>query len=233
MIPEVDAVFSSEPYGDTFAACLGAKHYLFDKDRTLVPVSATAIRQKSLTHWHYLPRVVQPFFVKKIALLGSESTGKTTLAEKLAAHYHTTFVPEAAREVIGHTNDCTPADLVQLASLHAQNILAATPLANRLLFLDTELTITRSYSQFLFHQNVNVPEWVEKANRCDLYLFLTTDCPFVQDGTRLSETEREALSAAHLAGVKKASLPCKIISGHWQERLQQACREVDHFISQY
>jgi HTH-type transcriptional repressor of NAD biosynthesis genes len=77
-----------------------------------------------------------------------------------------------------------------------------------------------------------VPEWIESANRCDLYLFLTTDCFFVQDGTRLSETERESLSKSHLTEMQKASLPYTVITGNWEERFEQACREVDLFVSQ-
>jgi HTH-type transcriptional regulator, transcriptional repressor of NAD biosynthesis genes len=233
LVTSVDLVFSSEAYGELFASFMGAEHKMFDAPRTLVPVSASSIRQKPFVYWAYLPPEVQPYFVRKVALIGSESTGKSTLAERLAAHYKTTFVPEMAREVIGHTNDCTPADLLQIATLHAATILDKTKQANKILFCDTELTITKSYALFLFQEELRVPEWIEKANQCDLYLFLDTACPFVQDGTRMDETQREALGEAHLAAFKKAVLPYRNISGNWEERFAQACREIDHFIGYY
>lgn len=229
----VDVVFSSEAYGDLFASFLGAEHILFDELRVQVPVSASAIRQKPFAYWNFLPPEVQPYFVKKVALVGSESTGKSTLAERLAIHYKTTFVPEMAREVIGHTNQCTSSDLRQIATLHATAILEKVKDANKILFRDTELTITKSYALFLFGENLRVPEWVEKANQCDLYLFLDTSCPFIQDGTRLEEAERQALSESHLSTLKKAMLSYRILNGNWEERFEKACREIDYFISQY
>ncbi|RYZ57065.1 MAG: cytidyltransferase [Chitinophagaceae bacterium] len=233
LVPGVDVVFSSEAYGDLFASFMGAEHKLFDAPRSLVPVSASAIREKPFAYWSYLPGEVQPYYVKKIALIGSESTGKSTLAERLAQHYKTVYVPEMAREIIGHTNDCTKQDLLTIAKLQATTIFAKTKIANRVLFCDTELTVTKSYAAFLFQQELAVEEWIEKANQCDLYLFLDTNCPYVQDGTRLDEEEREALSRSHLLMVKKALLPYRNISGDWEERFAQACREIDHFIGHY
>lgn len=233
LVPGVHMVFSSEIYGELFSSFLGAEHIVFDVSRTLVPVSASAIQKKPFAYWSYLPPEVQPYFVKKIALVGSESTGKSTLAEQLAAHYDTTFVPEMAREVIGHTRECTAAHLEQIARLHAAAILDKIKYANKVLFCDTELTITKSYALFLFQKELHVKEWIEKANQCDLYLFLDTTCPFVQDGTRLEEREREALSNAHLFRIKKELLPYRTISGHWEARFAQACREIDHFIGHY
>ena len=74
-----DAVFSSEAYGDTLAACLGAEHVLVDLDRTTVPVSGTAIRADPYRYWDFLPACVRSYFVKKVALIGPEATKKKTL----------------------------------------------------------------------------------------------------------------------------------------------------------
>lgn len=233
LVHKIDVFFSSEPYGDIVAAHLGAKHLLFDKARILVPVAASQIREKPFTHWSYLPAVVQPLFVKKVALLGSESTGKSTLTQRLAEHYQTAYVPEMAREVIGHTNECTYQNLIEIATLQAKEILAKTIVANKLLFSDTELTVTKSYAQFLFGKELQVPHWIEEANRFDLYLFLETDCSFVQDGTRLTEEERETLNESHKIQMKKSSINYKEINGDWDERFSEACRQIDAFISKF
>lgn len=232
VLPKVAVFFSSEAYGDAFAKHLGATHVPFDKARNIVPVSASLIRQKPLTHWDYLPRNVQPFFVQKVALLGSESTGKSTLAERLARHYRTAFVPEMAREVIGHTAECTEESLLRIATLHAQTIVQKRSEANRLLFCDTDLNVTKSYSRFLFGKELDVPAWIEEANRCHLYLFLSPDCPYVQDGTRLSEGEREALSDSHLEQLGRSGILYKAVGGGWEERFAQACNVIDEFLSE-
>lgn len=231
LLPDVDVFFSSERYGDAFAAFPGATHRVFDEARKTVPVAASLIRQKPLTYRDYLPRCVRPFFVKKIAVLGSESTGKSTLAGRLAVHYHTCFVPEMARNIIGHTSACTETDLLKIAIAHATETEARLNQADRLLFMDTDLHITKSYSRFLFAKELAVPAWVEEANRSHLSLFLQTDCPYVQDGTRLSEEEREALSGVHKAVLTDAAIAYKTLGGTWDERFAQACRIIDEFTS--
>ena len=77
-----------------------------------------------------------------------------------------------AREVIGHTNECRMEDLYQIAQLQAKIIIEKQPLANRLLFIDTDLNITRSYAQFLFQQDLQLPQWIEEASNADLIFFL-------------------------------------------------------------
>lgn len=230
LLPPHHFFFSSEAYGDAFAAAFNAQHIVFDKARTIVPVSALLIRQKPLTYWNYLPETVQPWFVKKVVLLGSESTGKSTLAERLALHYNTSFVPEMAREIVSHTAECTQEDLQRIATVHAQAILDKTKTAARILICDTDLLITKSYSRFLFGQELQAPPWVEEANGGHLYLFLQTDCPFVQDGTRLPVEGREALHQSHLREVERSGVSFKFITGHWDNRFAEARRLIDQFI---
>src|SRR5688572_6159778 len=95
-----DVVFTSEPYGDELARRLGARHEPIDPERLTVPVSGSAIRAEPNAHWRFIPEVVRPWFVKRVVLTGSESTGKTTLAARLAEHYGTLWVPEFGREYL-------------------------------------------------------------------------------------------------------------------------------------
>lgn len=230
LVSDIDVFFSSEKYGINVAAYLKIEHGLFDEERHLFPVSASAIRQKPFTYWNFMPKTVQPYFIKKVALLGSESTGKSTLAKRLATHYQTLFVPEMARAVVDHSDSCTFEQLTQIAILQAQTIIAKTGNANKLFFCDTDVTITKSYAKFLFHKELVVPEWIEKVNSCDLYLFLETDCPYVQDGTRLEETERNRLNEAHKKELKNLDIGYKTIYSNWEQRFDGACKEIDNFI---
>ena len=224
--PDLATFFSSEAYGDAVARRMGIKHISFNPGRSLLPVSGTAIRENPFPYWNYLAEAVQPYFVKKVVLLGSESTGKSTLAERLARHFDTVYVPEMAREVIGHTDSCTYADLYAIAELQARTITEKLPVANKLLFCDTDLNITKSYARYLFHRELEVEQWIEDASTFDLYLFLETDCPYVQDGTRLTEAERAELSASHQAQLQQAGIDFIRIGGDWEQRFRACCEAV-------
>jgi HTH-type transcriptional repressor of NAD biosynthesis genes len=90
--PEV--VFSSEDYGDRFAFNLGCEHVSVDRGRHTVPISGARVRANPLDCWEYLEPPVRSWYARRICLIGAESTGKTTLAGMLAAHYQTVWVPE-------------------------------------------------------------------------------------------------------------------------------------------
>ncbi|MEM7224582.1 MAG: AAA family ATPase [Pseudomonadota bacterium] len=112
----VDAVFASEPYGVRLAKDVGARFVPVDLARSVVPVSAREIRRDPLGHWRYLPPPVRPYYVKKVCLFGPESTGKSTLAKALAAHFETVFVPEYARAYTDRFGtDCSREDLLRIA----------------------------------------------------------------------------------------------------------------------
>lgn len=80
-----DAVFTSEDYGDHYAAHLGCVHVMVDRERTTIPCSGTAVRKDPLAMWEYLDPPVRAWFAKRVVVVGAESTGTTTLAADLAA----------------------------------------------------------------------------------------------------------------------------------------------------
>jgi HTH-type transcriptional repressor of NAD biosynthesis genes len=222
LLPNVQVLFSSEPYGDFVAQAMGIKHGMFDQQREKVTISATAIRQYPLRYWHFLPLSVRPYYVQKVVLLGTESSGKSTLAQLLAQYFETNYVAESGREIVPHTNECRPEHLQQIAQAHAEAINNALPFANKILFIDTDVHITASYSLYLFGQELTISPPIAAANKAQLYLYLDNDVPFVQDGTRLSEAARNALHEHHLAVLAAHSIAFRRISGNWQMRLEKA-----------
>lgn len=227
LFPHLDILFSSEPYGDYMAEFLEIEHKCFDIDRAQVQISASSILKDPFGKWDFIAEPAKPYFVKKIVLLGSESTGKSTLAERLAKEFKTVHVPEMARDIIEKTTEVVYDDLIKIATLHAKTILEYTKKANKLLFCDTDVNITSSYSQYLFNQNLVVPSWIAEANKADLYILLETDCPFVQDGTRLSEEERNDLSKHHKEHLTNAGLKYHVITGNWDARFEQAKKLIE------
>lgn len=81
--PAVDAVFSSEPYGDELARRLDCKHVCLDQERALCPTSGTLVRQDVTRQWDLLPPAVKAGLAMRVVLVGAESTGTTTLSVDL------------------------------------------------------------------------------------------------------------------------------------------------------
>ncbi|MEN9799953.1 MAG: hypothetical protein RL653_3650 [Pseudomonadota bacterium] len=105
--PPVDALFSSEAYGEELARRMGIPvNVVLDAPRTWQPVSATAVRNDLAGQWHLLPEATRARLALRVVVLGAESTGTTTLARQLAealasrggALASTRFVPEFGRE---------------------------------------------------------------------------------------------------------------------------------------
>lgn len=224
---DVDLVFSSEPYGEYLAEYLNCRHIPFDPARSAVRVSATQIRQNPLQYWDFIAEAARPFFVRKICISGTESTGKSTLTQRLATYYQTEYVPEMAREIVQETDTCTMEHLYEIAALQARTIQEKQKKANRLLFVDTDVNITRSYTRFLFQKELKTEAWIDRANQFDLHLYLDNDSPYVQDGTRLDERRRNELSDYHLNELRRQGIDFQVLSGDWEERFLGAVLVVD------
>ncbi len=227
----IDIIFSSEIYGDYLAEFLQCKHIPFDPDRTTNNISSTRIRKNVFKNWNHIASSARPYFVKKICIYGTESTGKSTLTEKLANHYQTSFVSEMAREVVERTDECTEQHLLQIAELHAKTIDKELKAANKILLIDTDINITRSYSKFLFNKELIVPMWVDESNRFDLYLYLDNDAPYIQDETRLDKERRDALNIYHKKELANRGIEFELITGNWEERFEKSVSIIDKLMS--
>ncbi|OHV35831.1 MULTISPECIES: AAA family ATPase [Pseudofrankia] len=106
--PPIDAVLSSEAYGDELAARLGARaHVPVDPGRERIPVSATRVRADLAAGWDLLEPPVRAGLTCRIVVVGAESTGTTTISRTLAEHYRarggawarTRWVEEFGREL--------------------------------------------------------------------------------------------------------------------------------------
>lgn len=227
LLPEVELVVTSEPYGDLVAEYMQIKHALFDPGRNRHPVSATAIRKDILYRWDYLPVPVQHYFQRTVSICGTESTGKTSLAAHLAELFPSTIVDEVARELILDSREFSFDDLLQVAFEHARQIERAKNNATPLVVLDTDIYITQSYARYKFNKNLSLPTSIYQSNTPNLRLYLDASVPFVQDGTRLPETERNQLDVSHretLADFQQNYT--EIIGGDWLIRSQNARQQV-------
>jgi HTH-type transcriptional repressor of NAD biosynthesis genes len=227
ILPKIDKIFSSEPYGDYLAEYMDCEHLIFDRERKVYPISSTELRKFPAAYWDYLPDVVKPQFVTKVVLLGTESTGKTTMTKKLSEHFKTNCVFESARELDIATNEFSFEDLIRVAELHSERIKEKLPQANKLLFLDTDIHVTKSYSEYLYGRVLEVNDSIEQLNEADLYLYLEPDCAFHQDGTRLSFAQRNQLDLHHKSFISKSGVLFHTLSGSWQSKFKKAVNLVE------
>ncbi len=196
-----DVVFTSENYGPEYARLMGASHVMVDYARAAVPVSGTLIRSAPLEYFDFLEPCVRAYFVRRVVLIGAESTGKTTLAQQLAERFNTTWVPEYGREhwenkVAGLAmNDPLPSwsheEFVQIAAEQQarENRLARE--ANRVLICDTNAFATGTWHERYYQHRDARADAIGAADKVDLYLLTAPDVAFVQDGFRDGEKIRD------------------------------------------
>ncbi len=133
--------------------------------------------------------------LKKIVVIGPESTGKSTLCEALAQHYNTLWCPEYAREyLLKNGTDYNYDDLLtiakgQLALEDEYTKMVTTPHSpltthHSLLFVDTNMYVMKVWAEYVFgkcHRFI-LDQLVER--KYDLYLLCNTDLPWVKDELR-------------------------------------------------
>ncbi|MFU8803202.1 MAG: AAA family ATPase, partial [Bradymonadaceae bacterium] len=223
-----DYVFASEPYGQELADLLGAEFVPVDLQRELVPVSGTEIRNNPMGYWRYIPDVVRPHYIRRICLFGPESTGKTTLAARLARRYDTVAVHEYARHLLEPKNGvCEYDDIERIARGQRAAEEALARQANRVLFCDTDLVTTTIWSDVLFDKVPGSIVAAAEKRTYDLYLLMDIDIPWVDDEQRYLPDEREAFMARCKEELERRERPYALISGDYDERFERACHAVD------
>ena len=225
-----DIIFSSEKYGDYLADFMKCSHKIYDEKRELINISATQIRNHPFKYWEYLPEIVKPFFVFKICIVGTESTGKSTITQRLAEFYQTNFVSEVAREIFGKTDEVVFEDLIKIAEAHSNEIVNKSKNANKLLFIDTDINITKSYSRYLFDKELLVNNEIISINKSDLYLFFASDCQYVQDGTRLIQECRLELEESHKSLLQENNIEFIEIKGNFEEKYNTSLQIINSAI---
>lgn len=237
-----DVVFSSEDYGPRFAAFLGCRHVMVDRDRETFPVSGTLVRRSPLEHLEWLEPCVRAYFVRRVVLIGAESTGKTTLARALAERYGTGWVPEYGREywerkVAGLPMDgplpgWTSDEFLHIAQTQQEREDRAAREANRVLSCDTNAFATGTWHErYLGFRDERVDD-VGRRDRVDLYLLAEPDFPFVQDGWRDGESIRDWMHARFADQLAVLPTPVVHLRGPLDRRIADATDAIDALLAQ-
>ena len=150
------------------------------------------------------------------------------MAEQLAFHYHTLFVPEFARVFIDHLDrDYTYDDILFIAKSQKESEAVALERAKDFLFCDTDLIVTKIWCEYKYSK---CHQWIldnlEKSDY-DLYLLLNIDLPWQPDNQREHPDNRKELFELYLDELKRRNLPFEVIQGVGEERLLNAINFID------
>lgn len=231
-----DVAFTSEEYGERWAKYMGCKHHLVDIERESIPCSGTMIRSNPLKYTKYLEPIVKSYFIKRICVLGAESTGTTTMAKALAEHYKTNWVPEYGREYYEakmyrqDANKWQTEEFSEIAKeqCRREDLLAET--ATKLLICDTDAFATSIWHERYLRSRSPEVEQIYKDRKYDLYLLTDIDIPFIQDGTRDGEKIREWMHNLFVQRLTEENKKFIILSGTHEKRLRKAIETCDKFL---
>ena len=231
ILPFCDVLISSEKYGDYVAEYLDIKHILFDEKRKKHQISSSMIREDIVGNWNFIAEAARPFFQKKVVVLGTESTGKSTLCNTLSHYFGANLITEAGRDIVDSSTDFSQKELYHIIEAHTNQIKKAHLDAKPLMIMDTDIHITQSYSKFTFGEYLNVDASVYELHKADLYIYLSNDVPFVQDSTRMSLEMRNALDDAHRQTLKDFNINYHEIKSHqYGNRFNQAVKLIETMV---
>lgn len=224
---DVDLVFAGEPYGRQLAETIGATFVPQDRHDGWKAVSGTAVRRDPFGQWAHIPTVVRPHYVRRVCVFGPESTGKSTLAGKLARAFDTICVPEYGRlytETFGL--DLSAGDLLRIADGQRASERAARRQANRIQIEDTDTVLTDVWAQMLLgHKEPGLEDGHDLA---DLYILCDADVPWVDDGTRyfpLADDRRRFSELCEKELVRRGA-NFVTVRGGWDQRLEDAQKAI-------
>lgn len=163
----------------------------------------------------------------KIAIFGPESTGKTTLATQLAAYYKTVWVPEFARDYLQEKLDsgrgiCDIDDMLPIAYGQTKLENESALMANKYLFCDTNLMVTKVFSELYYNFCDSLLDKAARAHQYDLFFLTDIDVPWEDDGLRDSPEGRESVFEVFKQSLIDNNKPFITISGDKESRLQKA-----------
>lgn len=230
----VDAVFTSENYGDGFALALeeyfsermaepmSVRHVCVDRARQALPVSGTLIRADPHAQRGFMDPLVYADFVDRVCILGGESSGKTTLAAALAERLRTVAVPEMGRQRWeGKSGNLAFDDMRAIAEAQIAMEVSLVRKARRWLVCDGSALTTAFYSQEGFGKVDAVVSRLAALPYAFTFV-CAPDFTFVQDGTRRDAAFRQRQHEWYLSVLDATGAAHAIVRGSPAARVEAA-----------
>ncbi|ORI73864.1 nicotinamide-nucleotide adenylyltransferase [Leuconostoc mesenteroides subsp. cremoris] len=178
-------------------------------DRTVLKISATDIRKDPIGNWDYINRVFRRHFAKKVTVMGSASTGKSTLVRRLARTSNSPFSEEYAREYQEKSNvsdeELVVKDYIRLiqGQYDANSREINSPANNGLTIFDTDAMVTKVYADMWLNDvdNAQLKPLFDNTigeELIDLILLIPPVTPYVDDGFRnMTTSDNDSRWAFH------------------------------------
>jgi NadR type nicotinamide-nucleotide adenylyltransferase len=167
--------------------------------------------------------------IQRVAIIGAESSGKSTLAHALAAHYNTLWVPEYLREfVVTHQRVPHEEDQYPIARTQLAHEDAAAAKATRFLFCDTTPLMTAVYSRWYWGRVDAQLALLERRHDYAFTLVTAPDNPWEADGLqRDSAAVRQGVHELVLQVLHERAIPFLLVGGSLRQRVLQAGRLIN------
>lgn len=165
--------------------------------------------------------------IKRVVLMGPESTGKSTLAKALAVEFNTNYVEEYMRTYLEkkwarENKLCEETDIQPIVEGQIYHENKAISKANKVIFCDTNALQNLVYANVYYPNFENdVVSFCAHHHTYDLYLLCNVDIPWEEDVLRDKPFEREKMFAIFAKALEKRNIPFSIISGSQKNRLEQ------------
>ena len=169
---------------------------LMDSERGEIDISATKVRHDPYTNWNLLPRATKEALCPTIVIAGGESSGKTTLVDKLANYYATTSAWEFGREYVedvlkGDEMALQYSDYDKIPHGHYENVQRAKRNANGIAFSDTDYVATQAFCITYEGKPHPTVEFYINNYPSNLVILLDNSTKWIDDGMRtLSDAEK-------------------------------------------
>lgn len=226
--------YSGEFYGEHMSLALGAINRTVARDHKVRPISGTQIRSDPYAFREHMHPLVYRDLITNVVFLGAPSTGKTTLADRLAQEYQTNWMPEYGREYWdAHQSNrrLSLNQLVDIAEGHLEREEVLLSQANGYLFTDTNAITTYIFS--LYYHGAAAPRLNDMAaqasSRYDLVFVCDTDIPYDATSDRSGELNRWVMQKRITCDLIRRKIPFFLLRGELEARVAQVKKVLERF----
>lgn len=231
---KISHFYSSEFYGEHMSEALGAVNRQVDPLRETFPVSGTKVRDSLYENKDLVDKVVYRDLITNVVFLGAPSTGKTTLAARMARELQTVWMPEYGREYWEQNQierRLTLEQLVEIAEGHLEREKRLLLEARDFLFVDTNAITTYMFSHYyhgLAHPKLEAMA-AKCASRYDLVFLCEDDIPYDDTPDRSGEVNRHMFQRQIVADLIERKIPFIPLRGSLEERVRQVKAILVHY----
>lgn len=224
-ISDITAFYSSEFYGAHISKALNARNRQVDPKREKISISATRIRKNPFTFRSCLHPFIYKDLITNIVFLGAPSTGKTTIAQRLAEEFNTKWMPEYGREYWNkHQKNrrLTLSQLTEIATGHLKKEDRFIQNSDRYLFTDTNAITTFMFSMY-YHGTADsrLEQLAAGAyQRYDIFFLCDTDIPYNDTWDRSGDMQRKTFQKRIIADLNTRKIPYYILKGDLETRIR-------------